>query len=71
MGLQLPNRLSSVFTRGCDQAHSQKAPVRLEGEIDLGDGRRELYRAAFIPVGFAALWPAPFTFGAFNSRVAA
>jgi hypothetical protein len=69
MALQLPNRLSKVFTRGCDQARLEKAPVRLEGEIDLADGRRELYRAAFIPVGFSALFPAPFTFGAFNSCV--
>ena len=69
MALQLPTRLSRLLTHGCDRAHSRKAPVRLEGEIDLMDGRREQYRAAFISVGLNPHSPRHFTFGAFNRRV--
>jgi hypothetical protein len=68
---QLPPRLSVVFVRGCDQAQTKQAPVRLEGEIALPDGGRQLYRAAFIPIPLSSRWRTPFTFGAFNSCMAA
>ncbi len=69
MAVQLSPRLSKVCMDGCGKAHAQNAPVRLEGEIDLGDGGKVLYRAAFIPVGLSPLWPTHFTLGAFNSCV--
>ncbi len=66
---QLPKRFSDVFKRGCGDAHMQKSPVRIEGEIEREDGRRELYRAAFIPVGVKENSLTHLAFGAFNSRV--
>jgi hypothetical protein len=71
LALQLPRRLTNVLMHGCDRARSRKAPVRLEGEIDLLDGRKEQYRAAFIPVGLSPQSSRHFTFGAYNSRVTA
>ena len=70
MSRQLPKRFSEVFKRGCGDAHMQKAPVRIEGEIEREDGRRELYRAAFIPVGVKENSLTHLAFGAFNSCVA-
>jgi hypothetical protein len=67
---QLPRRFADVFTRGCGEAHAQREPVRLEGEIRREDGRRELYRAAFIPVGVKENSLTHLAFGAFNSCVA-
>jgi len=66
---QLPKRFSDVFVLGCSDAHAQKTPVRLEGEIERIDGRRELYRAAFIPVGVKPNSLTHLAFGAFNSCV--
>jgi hypothetical protein len=66
---QLPKRLSDVFVRGCGDAHQHNTPVRLEGEIEREDGRRELYRAAFIPVGVKPNSLTHLAFGAFNSCV--
>jgi hypothetical protein len=66
---QLPRHLTEVFMRGCGDAHSQREPIRIEGEIDREDGRRELYRAAFIPVGVKENSLTHLAFGAFNSRV--
>lgn len=67
---QLPPRFSEVFKRGCGEAHMQKSPVRLDGEVDREDGRRELYRAAFIPVGVKENSLTHLAFGAFNSCIA-
>lgn len=66
---QLPKRFSDVFKRGCGDAHLQGHAVRVEGEIEREDGRRELYRAAFIPVGVKEHSLTHLAFGAFNSRV--
>ncbi|MBV8889363.1 MAG: hypothetical protein JO267_13470 [Alphaproteobacteria bacterium] len=66
---QLPKRFSQVFARGCGDAHAQNAPIRLEGEVDRDDGRRELYRAAFIPVGVKPNSLTHLALGAFNSCV--
>ncbi|MBV9860719.1 MAG: hypothetical protein JO267_01075 [Alphaproteobacteria bacterium] len=66
---QLPKRFSDVFVRGCGDAHVHKTAVRLAGEVDLQDGRRELYRAAFIPVGVKPHSLTHLAFGAFNSCV--
>ena len=66
---QLPPRWADLFLRGCSDARSEMAPVRLEGEIDRLDGRVEQYRSIFVPVGVrpkALTW---FAFGAFNCRV--
>ena len=70
MTKQLPRRFSEVFKRGCGDAHMRKTPVRIEGEIEREDGRRELYRAAFIPVGVKENSLTHLAFGAFNSRLA-
>lgn len=67
---QLPKRFSEVFKRGCGDAHMQKNPVRVEGTIERDDGRRELYRAAFIPVGVKENSLTHLAFGAFNSCLA-
>jgi len=48
---QLPRHLSPVFMQGCGDAHEQRVPVRIEGEVSRVDGKTELYRAAFIPIG--------------------
>jgi hypothetical protein len=66
---QLPRHLTEVFMRGCGDAHNQREPIRIEGEIDREDGKRELYRAAFIPVGVKENSLTHLAFGAFNSRV--
>jgi hypothetical protein len=66
---QLPQHLTDVFMRGCGAAHNQREPIRIEGEIDREDGKRELYRAAFIPVGVKENSLTHLAFGAFNSRI--
>jgi hypothetical protein len=66
---QLPRHLSGVFMQGCGDAHHQRHPVRLEGEVERSDGRTELYRAAFIPVGVKENSLTHLAFGAFNSRI--
>jgi hypothetical protein len=66
---QLPRHLTEVFMRGCGDAHNQREPVRIEGEIEREDGKLELYRAAFIPVGVKENSLTHLAFGAFNSRV--
>ena len=66
---QLPRHLSRVFMQGCGEAHSKRETVRVEGEVQREDGRRELYRAAFIPVGVKENSLTHLAFGAFNSCV--
>jgi hypothetical protein len=66
---QLPRHLSSVFMQGCGDAHNLREPIRVEGEIDREDGKRELYRAAFIPVGVKENSLTHLAFGAFNSCI--
>src|SRR5580704_6263684 len=66
---QLPRHLSSVFMQGCGDAHNQRQAVRMEGEIARPDGKTELYRAAFIPVGVKENSLTHLAFGAFNSCV--
>ena len=67
---QLPRHLSNVFMRGCGDAHHQRQAIRMEGEIARPDGKMELYRAAFIPVGVKENSLTHLAFGAFNSCVA-
>ena len=66
---QLPRHLSKMFMQGCGDAHNQRHAVRLEGEVARPDGRLELYRAAFIPVGVKENSLTHLAFGAFNSCV--
>src|SRR5580692_403621 len=66
---QLPRHLSSVFMQGCGDAHSTRQAVRIEGEVSRPDGKMELYRAAFIPVGVKENSLTHLAFGAFNSCV--
>jgi hypothetical protein len=68
---QLPKRFSDLFMRGCTNAERERIPVRLEGEVARADGKRELYRAAFIPVGVKEHSITHLAFGAFNSCLAA
>jgi len=58
---KMPRRFLEIFTRGCSDAISAGAPARLEGAIEQDDGRRELYRTVFMPIG------ANLVFGAYNS----
>lgn len=67
---QLPRHLSGVFMQGCGDAHQMRQPIRLEGEVARPDGKTELYRAAFIPVGVKENSLTHLAFGAFNSCVA-
>jgi hypothetical protein len=60
---RMPRRFLEIFTRGCGDAISSGSPVRLEGAIERNDGRRELYRTVFMPIG------ANLVFGAYNSLV--
>jgi hypothetical protein len=66
---QLPRHLSAVFMQGCGDAHHQRQAIRLEGEVARPDGKLELYRAAFIPVGVKENSLTHLAFGAFNSCV--
>jgi hypothetical protein len=59
----IPTRFRGLFVKGCADATSCGSPVRMEGSIEREDGRRELYQAAFMPVG------ANLVFGAFDSVV--
>lgn len=63
---QLPKHLASVFAQGCSEAATSRMPVRLEGAVAREDGREELYRAAFIPVGVRPNSLTCLAFGAFN-----
>lgn len=67
---QLPKRYSDVFVRGCGDADREGQPIRLEGEVAREDGRNELFRAAFIPVGVRENSITHIAFGAFNSCLA-
>ena len=60
---EIPERLLPTFVQGCRDAGRDQPPVRIEGKMDLDDGRRQLYRAVFMPIGVNLV------FGAFNSRV--
>jgi hypothetical protein len=60
---KMPRRFLDVFARGCEDAIAAGAPARLEGAIEQDDGRRELYRTVFLPIG------ANLVFGAYNSLV--
>jgi hypothetical protein len=67
---QLPPEYSGIFLRGCIDACSRGAPVHAEGEIEREDGRKELFRAVFIPIGPKEDMLARYAFGRFNSRQA-
>jgi hypothetical protein len=57
---EIPDKAMPVFIRGLHDAATTGSPVRIEGEIDLGGRRRQLYRTAFMPIG------GNLVFGAFN-----
>jgi len=48
---QMPNRFRDVFNEGCAYAAASGSPARMAGAIEREDGRRELYRTVFLPVG--------------------
>ncbi len=66
---KVPKRFSDVFLRGCRDAVAGDAPVRLEGAVEREDGRRELYRAAFIPLTADDGALVRLAFGAFSSCI--
>lgn len=66
---QLPGRYVPVFTKGCISATLRCEPVRMQGAVDCEDGRQELYRAAFIPLGLKPDRLQRLAFGAFNCRL--
>ena len=67
---QLPARYVAVFTKGCIDAGLRVTPVRMQGAVDREDGRRELYRVAFIAVRAEPKRLQRLAVGAFNCRVA-
>jgi hypothetical protein len=62
---EIPPSILPAFVKGCREAGLQAPPVKVEGEVRLEGGRRQLYRAVFMPIGVNLV------FGAFNSRIAA
>ena len=66
----VPNRFFQVFLDGCSDAFKLNTPVRVEGEVPCEHGQRELFRAAFMPIGRDSGTPVRLAFGAFNSRFA-
>jgi len=70
LAAQLPARYIPVFSRGCIASTLSSAPIRLHCAVERGDGRQELYRAAFIRVSLHAYPQQHFVLGAFNYRVA-
>jgi hypothetical protein len=67
---KLPPRYSEIFLAACRDAVTHNRPVRVEGEVDRDDGKRELYRAAVIPLPAEDGAPVRFAFGAFSNRIA-
>jgi hypothetical protein len=59
----MPKRFRELFAQGCARAVTSGSPARMEGTIEREDGRQELYRTVFMPVGTNLV------FGAFNSRL--
>ena len=66
---QLPARYVPVFTRGCIEATVRGVPIRLQGAVEHAEGRKELYRAAFIRSSLTTYRQRLFALGAFNCRV--
>ena len=66
---QLPERYRIVFARGCGEAVEAGSPVRINGMFQCDDGRREVYRAAFMPVAVRPNSLTQLVFGAFNCRM--
>lgn len=62
---EIPVRLLPTFVRGCREVARHAPPVQIEGVLRLGSGRRQLFRAVFMPLG------TDLVFGAFNSRLSA
>lgn len=62
---EIPTRLLPSFLRGCRTVAAHAPPVHIEGTVRLRSGRRQFFRAAFMPIG------ANLVFGAFNSRLGA
>jgi hypothetical protein len=70
MARQLPQEYAQVFLRACTDACRRNEPLHVEGEVDREGGRRELYRAVFIPIEAESDAPMRYAFGRFNSRLA-
>ena len=68
IGRQLPPRYLQLFTGGCHDAITQKAPVRLSGAV-VDYGQIELYRAAFMPLAMRPNSPMQLVFGSFNYSI--
>jgi hypothetical protein len=66
---QLPARYVPIFTRGCIEATVRGVPIRLQGAVERDEGRKELYRAAFIRSSLNTYRQRLFALGAFNYRV--
>ena len=66
---QLPARYVPVFIKGCVGATLRGVPVRMQGAVEREDGRRELYRVAFIAVRTEPRRLQRLAVGAFNCRV--
>lgn len=70
MMAHLAARYVPVFAKGCMDAMLRTGLVRMQGAVDRGDGRHELYRAAFIRLSIDAKRLQRLVLGAFNCRVA-
>ena len=69
MMAHLPARYVPVFAKGCMNSMLQGTPVRIQGTVEREDGRRELFRAAFIRLSIDAKRLQRLALGAFNCRV--
>jgi hypothetical protein len=70
MARQLPREYADTFLRACTDACRRNEPVHVEGEVERENGRRDLYRAVFIPIEPEGEALMRYAFGRFNSRAA-
>lgn len=66
---RLPPRYFPIFRRGCEEVLRHNSPVRVEGEVERPDGRKELFRAIILPVGGGAGRSVQLAFGAFGCKL--
>ena len=67
---QLPRRYSDVFIRAAATPIARASRSASKARVERDDGKIELFRAAFIPVGVSENSMTHLAFGAFNSCVA-
>jgi hypothetical protein len=64
----LPDPYPEIFLSGCREAIERHGAVLVQRLIDLGEGRREMFRCCFIPIATEPGSVARFVLGAYNCR---